>query len=676
MRKHILIAAIVIVASSLILWGCQKDNTENRLSTSENSALNTFSTTTQFSVTDAKNWYETNKRTVPNSFNRNEEMVNAATATPDWNFATMVKYERVKDMVVVPIRNDIGMAEFPSTSVVNLIIFKGADNQYKSRLLFFIPTEEYSIRHPQKLSVTDFSGITFQVDDSSRIRLGWAVENGQFTGAINFAGLFNEGKQSQATSRDLPTWLKNLFSIDWWRGVGCFGPTGLDRIALYIKQHPIKLNINTDFNRKPLNRKYDGSDGSNQGDYGTGSVFLEIWGSWIESTNGGNSGGGSGGFKDFFPDGIFGIKNVKNSYDDLCNASTSNANTPFLFAMDNLRQVATNDAQFENAFATTLDYYYQLKALGQNVTFAQVMKDYVINPAKGTSAPQHLMPQLPTLSSNPIFKSKVRSLMQQATSQYSQCANTYGLQASTNNSPIEIPNDAACSCLGDFSVEDALSDMQSTINAVRIKDLKDKYPEYSDIISSFTANPSSDKIDFIMNLLESLKNDKGDTNLPNNGPSLSPGIFVCPSSIQYDNKPDRFNTVGISNLNMTFTLKNGDQIQASTGKLFINIDNDICLNVFVGNCSTHIAKAVEAAYNAVNVYVTNTTPTPTQKQIEDRFALEFGCILYKGFLDVNAIPEGGGRSCDVIRPASTNDKFLTYGTTFNNQLTTSNTPCP
>jgi hypothetical protein len=472
---------LLVLIGSVSFWACQ-ENEENVLGSLENNTVTPTASLAPISVVEAQNWYEANKQNTPNSFSREEQVINSATVTPDWNFASMIKFEGKKDVIVVPILDDIGMSSLPTTSVVNLIIFKDAYNQFRTRLLFFVPTEEYSASHRNYLSTKDFSGVTYQVDDSSRIRLGWAIENGKFVGALDIVGIFSNS-QNYAVSRDFPDWISRI--INWFRGLLCydFSTSRMDRFRDYVKRFNRKMYL--DFNKKPLKRKYDGTDGSNEGDYGAGSAFIELWGSWVDSDPD-TQGGGTVGFKDFFPDGVFGIKNVKNSYDDVCNTSTTNANTPFLFAMDNLRQVAINDAQFENAFAQTLDYYYQLKAMGQNVTFAEVMKDYVINPSKGISAPTQLTPQLPTLASSPIFKSKVRSLMQQATSQYSQCVNTYGLQASTNNSPIEIPNNAACSCLGDFSVEDALNDMQSTINAVKIQDLKDRYPGYNDEIDWLT----------------------------------------------------------------------------------------------------------------------------------------------------------------------------------------------
>lgn len=466
-------------------WSCQ-ENEDNVLNSLENNTITSTTNLAPLSVVEAKNWYEAQKRTQPTSFNRNEEMVNAATATPDWNFASIVKYEGTKDMIVVPIHEKIDMFDLPKTSVYNLVIYKISDNQFKSRLLFFVPSAEYARIHPDALSVKDFTGVTFQMDDSSRINSGWVLKNGQFEGAFK-TPKFNANGQIQAASRGPLEDLWDKF-ISWFLGEGCHGHGAWQRFTNWLSNQANNVDFWWDFNFKPRKTNYNGSDGSNFGSFGPGSNFAGIWGTWTNGTGNTGGGGGSGGFKDFFPDGVFGIKNVKKSYADVCSASTTNANTPFLFAMESLRQVATNDSEFENAFARTLDYYYQLKAMGQNVTFVEVMKEYVINPNKGISAPMQLTPQLPTLASNPSFKSKVRSIMQQATSQYSQCVNTYGLQASTNNAPIEIPNDAACSCLGDFSVEDALNDMQSTINGVKIQDLKNRYPTLSSEIDTQTAN--------------------------------------------------------------------------------------------------------------------------------------------------------------------------------------------
>lgn len=42
MRKHILIAAMIIAASSLIFWGCQKEIDNDSLVYSENSTVRRF----------------------------------------------------------------------------------------------------------------------------------------------------------------------------------------------------------------------------------------------------------------------------------------------------------------------------------------------------------------------------------------------------------------------------------------------------------------------------------------------------------------------------------------------------------------------------------------------------------------------------------------------------------
>ena len=132
--------------------------------------------------------------------------------------------------------------------------------------------------------------------------------------------------------------------------------------------------------------------------------------------------------------------------------------TPFLFTVETLRQVSENDANFEYHFALALDYYYQLKAMGQNVPLDKVIKEYIINPKNnGKAAPIKLTQKTSGMASNQHFKDALRSLMKQATDQYSQCVKTYGLQVSVGNAPVAIPNDQACSCLGEFSVEDALN---------------------------------------------------------------------------------------------------------------------------------------------------------------------------------------------------------------------------
>jgi hypothetical protein len=458
MKKLFLIAAMIVAASSLIFWGCQK---EASLSAEDiQKGVNTApSVLSQFSlsVNEAQEWYETNKRKTANSLGREERMVNAITVTPDWKFATIVKYEGAKEMVVVPIQEKIDMFDLPQTSIYNLVIFKTDNNNLKSRLLFFVPSPDYVSAHPNTLSVKDFSGTTFQIDDSSRINSGWVLKNGAFLGALKIPKL-GTNVNIGASGRGPDGWWTEF--ITWFLGEGCYGTGAWQHFTSWLSKLGDNVNFWVDFKYKPNHGNFDGSDGSNFGNFGPSSEFAGIFTTWTTSTTNSATNSTATGLKDFFGDGILGIKKVKSLYKEVCNPSTTDSDTPFLFTIENLRLVAKNDIEFQNVFAKTLDFYYQLKASGQNITFAQVVKEYIINPSKGINAPQNLTPLLPSLASNPSFKSTLNSIMQEAISQYNGCINSYGMQISSGNTPIEIPNDAACSCLGDFSVEDALDGIE------------------------------------------------------------------------------------------------------------------------------------------------------------------------------------------------------------------------
>lgn len=601
MRKLIYLCCVIAAMSSLALWSCQKEESQNTLNTP---SLNTTNQSS-ISLEEAKKYFEQVQTVIPTSnLSGDGELLTPSCVTPNWYLATKSYYKTKREIIVVPLYDKLEIEDCPQ-GIVNLIFFKDKDNKVVQRFQFFLPSDEYAHTHPSALDIKTFTGHTFLINENGDVGHSYIIKNGKPVEAFDMRE--TNAQTGTATSRDPIDWLR-----DWLFGSQCYNFGG--------KKH-IKHS-------KSVKKGKNGKGGGSNGGVGEDSNSTLVWSlddiDYYDDSDNYNENGGGPGFQNYFDDGILGVTNVKKAYNDECGKGTNDSNIPFLFTIEALRQVSDNDENFEGYFGQALSYYYQLKAMGQNVSLGKVIKDYIINPKNGISAPTNLTTKNVFDTRSVAYKNVLKSVMKQATDQYSQCVKTYGLQVSVGNAPVELPNDQACSCLGDFSVEDGLKEFldrfcgEKGVSTIQMDDYQKQQLGSNNLLLKYLEYLSDNKDSHISweeyRLFVEANEAAKEFALPLNiGPTLNTtaGTRLCPTGFVITQMPaprQNESTCGFQGLRYSFTTQSGTVITQTMKNMFINVPN-IPTSTGVSQ-AVAITNSINSALQQLQTNIANGVPPP------------------------------------------------------------------
>lgn len=216
------IKLIILLSSILFFASCSDDefNTDINSESVESQQLDqneTNFTRDVLNIDDVKKWYIKQSSKIPSSINKsNENIVTSLNVQPMWELAYNWDYADQYPMVIVPFLEE---AFLPNSEIqgAKLYIYKNEDSDYSSRILGYIGDSTVYTTSPVSLSVTDFTGHLYQIDEIGRIGMVFKIENGVFDEYGGFP-------EQYTTSQNL--FLKGPECYDWGNNGGFFQTIG------------------------------------------------------------------------------------------------------------------------------------------------------------------------------------------------------------------------------------------------------------------------------------------------------------------------------------------------------------------------------------------------------------------------------------------------------------------
>ncbi|MEY4904385.1 MAG: hypothetical protein RLZZ292_2200 [Bacteroidota bacterium] len=437
MKKIFILLPILIIC----LQSCKKIILDDIAS---HKNVNTGKQKIPLSINFTRQWFEEQQRNkVDILFREEDAVITSLDVKPDWLFSTTTTFTNEVEMLIVPLYEPIEFHAIPKSTITNLVFFQDSLGDIQCKLMFFVPETKYLASHPNGFKTSDFTGYSLQVNEKGFMENGYLYNNGQILGGIDFDVIFAK----KNNFRDFPPlWLIKLLG-------GCPNPGGGGHI-----QH---FSSNTNNHWQGL-----ASDLSGLSDlfllFGIPDITItSLSGNGIET----QGTGGNSGFNLYFPNSIFGLSNVKKTYKNECangNGNGNDKNTPFLFAVEELRRAVKTDEYFDQAFLTAINYYTVLK--NQGISFESVIKDYIVPLYDDdfSTVPKATLPNIyPFQQVDGFTKRALLEVMNDATEKYSECLNKAKIDPTTKK-VIEFANNDICTCLYDFNVEKALNQFENS----------------------------------------------------------------------------------------------------------------------------------------------------------------------------------------------------------------------